>query len=71
MGDMGRFANREQVRTHLREHVSAYPASKKQIMEACSNCSCINSEEDRRAFEAALPERTYRDARAAERTLRI
>lgn len=71
MGDMGRFANTEQVRTHLREHIAAYPASKKKIMEACGNCACVASESDRRAFEAALPDRTYKDARSAERALRI
>ncbi len=53
-----RFA---QIAVHLSEHVD-YPASKREIISACSNLTCFSFEEDREWLEDVLQNRSFRDA---------
>jgi hypothetical protein len=50
----------EAVLMHAKKHVS-YPATKKDLVEACNNASDVPIE-DRKWFTSNLPEKTYNSA---------
>ncbi len=59
-----------QIAVHLSEHVD-YPASKREIISACSNLSCFSYEDDREWLEEKLEDRSFRDADEVEDTLQM
>jgi hypothetical protein len=55
------------VLEHAKKHIR-YPATKKQLMEACNNFSDVpKAEKD--WFEKTLPERTYKNAEEVVKAL--
>ena len=57
-----------QIAVHIGEHVD-YPASKREIISACSNLTCFSYEEDREWLEDCLAERSFKDAEDVEDSL--
>lgn len=60
---------RLEVLEHLNGHV-VYPATKRQLMEACANMSDV-PKEDKDWFAKSLPDRTYNSAEEVKRALNV
>ncbi len=59
-----------QIAVHLSEHVD-YPASKREIVTACSSLACFSYEDDREWLEDNLENRSYRDSDEVEDILQM
>ncbi len=60
----------EQIAVHLSEHVD-YPASKREIITACSNLACFSYGDDREWLEECLENRSFRDSDEVEDALQM
>ncbi len=70
-GRMADYKNRKRMLEHIEKHVH-YPAIGKQIVEACTNCSCVDSEADKLTLKAVMVNsRKFKSAREAERVLNL
>jgi hypothetical protein len=66
---MDERSSRRELVEHLNSHVT-YPATKRQIVEACSNMAHV-PREDREWFERSLPEKIYKNAQEVSRALKL
>lgn len=57
------------MKTHIKEHME-YPATKKQIVEACNNMSDVSAA-DRDWFSKTLPDKKYKSAGDVIKALKL
>lgn len=66
---MRAMSEMKEVWEHMNGHVR-YPATKKQLVEACANMSDV-PRQDKEWFAKTLPERTYKSAEEVKKALKM